>query len=110
MDASDVQRIAARWVEAWDGDEPAVVLALLHPDAVLADPEAGKVRPPDIAGFVARSIAVGPLAERLPVIDWFALPGADSVAVVCTLADGRHRVDTLVLADDGRVVRLMRHA
>jgi hypothetical protein len=37
------------------------------------------------------------------------LVGADSVAVATVWADGVERLDTLVLADDGRVVRVMTH-
>lgn len=102
--------IAAKWLAAWDGDDPDRVLALLHSDAVFADPAAGKVRPPDLPGFVGRSVNPPNGTERHVVREWFALRGADSVSIVCVLADDSHRVDTLVLAEDGKIARVMRHS
>ena len=96
-----VNDLAQRWVSAWNGDDAAAVIALLHDDATIADPVAGKVRRDAIPAFVAEQLG-------LDIVDWRALPGADSVAVVVRFADGREGVDVLVVADD-RVVRCMRH-
>ena len=108
MDSEQARRLAEAWVDAWNSLQPERVLSLLHDDAVVTDAAAtgGKVRPPDVADHVRRR-----MAERFePVRSWISLPGVDSVAVVCTMADGHRRADTLVLADDGRIVRVMVHA
>jgi hypothetical protein len=104
MSGFDVQHIANAWVEAWAGDDPAAVLALLHDDATIADPTAGKVRADAIPAHVAEVLA----AARPMVVEWHAHGGVDSVAVVLRRADGSEGVDVLVLTD-GRIVRAMRH-
>jgi ketosteroid isomerase-like protein len=105
VDSEGARRVAESWVDAWNSLDPERVVALLHDDAVVADPDGGKVRAPDVAAHVRRR-----MAERFePVRTWSALAGVDSVAVVCTMADGHKRADTLVLADDGRIVRVMVH-
>ena len=93
--------LAAAWVAAWRGNDPDAVLALLHDDATIADPQAGKVRRDSIAAYVGEHL-------DLPIAEWRALDGADSVAIVMRFTDGRDGVDVLVLADD-KVVRCMRH-
>jgi hypothetical protein len=107
VDSDEAHRIAEAWVDAWNSHEPDRVVALLHDDAVVADPAAagGKVRPPDVPAHVARRMD----DHFEPVRTWISLAGADSVAVVCTMADGHRRADTLILADDGRIVRVMVH-
>jgi hypothetical protein len=100
----DAQHVANAWVEAWEGDDAAAVLALLHDDATIADPIAGKVRADAIPAHVAGVLA----GERSAVVDWHAHSGADSVAVVVRRADGSESVDVLVLSD-GKIVRAMRH-
>ena len=93
--------VGSRWVDAWNDDDPVAVVALFHDDATIADPVAGKVRRDAIPAFVADQVGLG-------IVEWRALTGADSVAVVLRFADGREGVDVLVVADD-RVVRCMRH-
>jgi len=104
MNGFDGQHIANAWVEAWAGDDPAAVLALLHDDATIADPTAGKLRADAIPAHVAEVLA----GERSTVVEWHAHGGADSVAVVLRRADGSEGIDVLVLAD-GLIVRAMRH-
>lgn len=102
---AEARAVATAWLDAWSSGDADRVLALLHDEAVIADPVAGKVRPTAIADHVRSA-----LAERSPVCErWSAHPGADSVAVVCELAGGAVLVDILVLAEDGRIVRVMRH-
>lgn len=99
--------MAAAWVDAWNSGEPDQVLALLHTNAVIADPadEHGKVREPNVPAHVRRRMTESHVAVR----SWESLAGVDSVAVVCTMADGTRRADTLVQAEDGRIVRVMLH-
>ncbi|MEO7556997.1 MAG: nuclear transport factor 2 family protein [Acidimicrobiales bacterium] len=110
MDSEDARRVAGAWVDAWRSGDPERVLALLHESAVLVDPadevHGGKVRPPDVAAHVRARMAAG----APPVHSWTALAGVDSIAVTCTRADGTRQSDTLVLTDDGRIVRAMRHS
>jgi hypothetical protein len=104
MEHEQAAGVAAAWVEAWNSGDPERILSLLHANAVIADPEAGKVRGALVPPFVRKRRATSP-----EVRSWFSLPGADSVAVVANLDDGARRVDTLVIAEDGRVVRVMWH-
>jgi hypothetical protein len=101
MEQPALNELASQWVDAWNGDDPAAVVALLHDDATIADPTAGKVRRAAIPAFAAERIGLG-------IVEWRALVGADSVAVVMAFTDGREGVDVLVVAD-GRIVRCMRH-
>ena len=80
-------------------------MRLMHGDAVFTDPVAGKVRAHAVADFVRVELA----GTRPDLLEWRSLPGADSVAVASVWADGAERLDTLVLADDGKVVRVMCH-
>jgi hypothetical protein len=108
LSAEAAGRVGAAWVDAWNSGDSDRVIALLHPSAVIADPSAsgGKVREPDVPDHVRARIAAGGTEVR----DWIALAGVDSVAVICSLADGTRRADTLVLTDDGLIVRAMLHA
>ncbi|MGH9186915.1 MAG: hypothetical protein ACRD0U_14030 [Acidimicrobiales bacterium] len=105
MDESAAQRIAEAWVTAWAGSDPGAVLDLLHHDAVITDPVAGKVRSHSVPGFVRVELT----GTRPELIEWRSLAGADSVAVASVWSDGTERLDTLILADDGGVVRVMCH-
>lgn len=107
MGPDEARAVAGAWISAWNGADPEQVLALLHEKAVIADPasEAGKVRPPLVPQHVRRLLAEG----HVPVRSWVATAGVDSVAVACNMGDGSRRVDTLVLAEDGRIVRVMIH-
>jgi hypothetical protein len=107
VDSEEARRVAEAWVDAWNSLDPERVLGLLHDDAVVADATAdgGKVRAPGVADHVRRRMT----ERHEPVRTWISLPGVDSVAVVCTMADGHRRADTLILADDGRIVRVMVH-
>src|SRR5262245_22368626 len=104
MDHQQAAELAAAWVDAWNSGDPEQTLGLLHGNAVIADPAAGKIRGAFVPPFIRKL-----RGELAAIRGWFALPGADSVAVVATLDDGSKRVDTLVIAEDGRIVRVMWH-
>ncbi|MGQ0616311.1 MAG: nuclear transport factor 2 family protein [Acidimicrobiia bacterium] len=104
MQQNEVKAVVDRWVRAWNGDDPAAVHAQLHPDITVSHP-GGEVGPEDAFEWVATT-----MKGTLPaIVRWYGLDGGNSVAVVGALASRGRQVDTLVLADDGRVVRLMRH-
>jgi hypothetical protein len=105
MQRGVAERLGQAWVTAWQGRDHAAVLDLLHPDAVITDPVAGKVRPNSVADFVRVELT----GERPELLEWRVLPGADSAAVATIWSDGTERLDTLVVADDGRIVRVMVH-
>ncbi|MGI8663968.1 MAG: DUF4440 domain-containing protein [Acidimicrobiales bacterium] len=106
MHGEAAQRIAAAWVEAWNSVDAEQVLALLHDDAVFCDPTEGvKVRGAHVADHIRRRMT----ERHEPVRTWVSLAGVDSAAVVCTMADGHQRADTLVVSADGRIVRVMVH-
>ncbi len=107
MDPSTAAALARSWVQAWNDGDTDAVMDLLHPDATVADvwPRPAKVRAADV-----RSHLQGRFADhREAVVAFECHLGVDSIALVCELEGGAQRVDTLVLADDGRVVRVMLH-
>jgi hypothetical protein len=106
VDSDQAREVAAAWVEAWNGEDPEVVLRLLHAGAVINDLDKGKVRSPAVGKYV-RLLFDEPGRARIRT--WFSLPGVDSVAVVLNLTDGERVVQTLVVATDGRIVRVMDH-
>jgi hypothetical protein len=106
VDSDEARDIAAAWVDAWNGRDSEVVLRLLHGSAVINDVERGKVRGPSVGKYVRGQFEA---ADRPWIRTWFSLPGVDSVAVVLNYSDGERVVQTLVVADDGRIVRVMDH-
>jgi hypothetical protein len=106
VDSDQAREVAAAWVNAWNGKDPEVVLRLLHAGAVINDVEKGKVRSPAVGKYVRMLFEV---PERPRIRTWFSLPGVDSVAVVLNLSDGERVVQTLVVANAGRIVRVMDH-
>jgi hypothetical protein len=105
MERREAERLATEWVRAWAAGDVEGVLDLLHHDAVITDPVGGKVRKEAVTDFVRVEL----VGTRPDLVEWRALPGSDSVAVATVWADGVERVDTLVVADDGRIVRVMTH-
>lgn len=104
MEQNEVKVVTDRWVRAWNGDDPSAVQAQLHTDATVSHP-GGEVGSEDAFEWVATTMK----RARPAIVRWYGLGGGSSVAVVGALGDGGRQVDTLVLADDGRVARLLRH-